>query len=52
MSNYEKIIKDCFWDYDIDESDLKKIISNANDREIKKLFSKIIYNATDKLQAL
>ena len=35
MSNYEKIIKDCFWDYDIDESDLKKIISNANDSLLK-----------------
>ena len=52
MINYERIIKDCFWDSNINESDLKKIISNADDREIKKLFSKIIYNATDKLQAL
>ena len=36
MINYERIIKDCFWDSNINESDLKKIISNADDREIKK----------------
>ena len=52
MVNYEKIMKDCFWDYNYTEDDLKQIIVNADDREIKKLFSKIVYNATDKLQAL
>jgi len=47
-----RILKECFWDYDYTEDDLKQIIANADDREIKKLFSKIVYNATDKLQAL
>jgi len=50
--DYEKIIKDCFWDSNISENDLKKIIDSHDEREKRKLFSKIIYNSKDKLQAL
>ncbi len=52
LVNYEKIIKDCFWDYDMNVDDLKNIIERNDEREMKKLFSKIIYNSQDKLQAL
>ncbi len=52
MINYKNIIKDCFWDSNIDEDELMKIVKNNNKREMKKLFSKIIYNSKDKIQAL
>jgi len=52
MENHEKIIKDCFWDSNITVDDLRGIVVKNNSREMKKLFSKIIYNSKDKLQAL
>lgn len=52
MVNYKKIIKDCYWDSNITVDDLKSIVANNDPRELKKLFSKIIYNSKDKLQAL
>jgi len=52
MLNYEKIIQDCFWDSNLNEESLKNIILKNDDREMYKLFSKIIYNSRDKLQAL
>ncbi len=48
----KKIIKECYWDYDIDIRDLQNILASNNKREIKKLFSKILYNSKDKLLAL
>ncbi len=48
----EDIIKDCYWDYNIDKSDLENILDSGDSREFKKLFSKIIYNSKDKLIAL
>ena len=52
MINYERILKDCFWDSNLNEDSLKNIILENDDREMYKLFSKIIYNSKDKLQAL
>lgn len=52
MSQYEKIVKECFWDSNLDEKKLEQIIVENDDREMFKLFSKIIYNSRDKLQAL
>ena len=48
----EKIIKECYWDYNITKDDLKKILDSKDTRDIKKLFSKIIYNSKDKLLSL
>jgi len=48
----DDIIKDCYWDYNIDSSYIKRILSSKDEREKKKLFEKIIYNSKDKLSAL
>ncbi len=52
MVDLERIKKECFWDTHISAEDLEKIIARQEKRELEKLFSKIIYNATDKLAAL
>jgi hypothetical protein len=46
------ILKECYWDYDIQKEHLYNIISSNDKREQQKLFSKIMYNAKDKLLAL
>jgi hypothetical protein len=52
MVDYERIVKECFWDYDMSVEDLKSI-QHSDDKEAKrKLFSKIIYNSKDKLSDL
>jgi len=50
--SYNQIIKDCFWDYNIDENDISDIVKSDNFRTKQKLFSKIIYNSTDKARTL
>ena len=50
--NYEQIIKDCFWDYNISQSDIVDILKSNDMRLKQKLFSKIIYNSTDKARTL
>lgn len=52
MADYRKIIKDCFWDYDMTESDIKNILASDNKQQQKKLFDKIIYNSNDKISDL
>lgn len=52
MINYEKIIQECYWDYNITADDLIDIIKVGNKRELKKIFSKIIYNSNDKFSDL
>ena len=49
---YENIAKECFWDYHISKEDIKNIINSGSKREKQKLFSKIIYNSSDKLLSL
>jgi len=49
---YNQIIKDCFWDYNIDEQDIANIVHSDDLRKKQKLFSKIIYNSTDKARTL
>lgn len=46
MVNYDRIIKDCFWDLNITNNDINDIISNNNIRRKKFLFSKILLNST------
>ena len=48
----KRLLKDCFWDLNLDEDDLKQIIKEGDKRELKKLFSRIIYNSQDKLRDL
>lgn len=48
----KNILKECYWDYSMDISDLKNILKTDDSREMKKLFSKIIYNSKDKLLSL
>jgi hypothetical protein len=48
----DSIVKECYWDYDIDRDNIIEILKSNNKREIGKLFSKIIYNSTDKLLML
>lgn len=47
-----KIIKECYWDYNITKDDLKLILTSGDKRDMKKVFSKIIYNSKDKLLSL
>lgn len=49
---YEKIAKECFWDYNMSADDICKIITSGSKNEKKKLFSKIIYNSQNRLSAL
>lgn len=52
LVDYNQIIKDCFWDYNIQKKDIEEIIHSSNFRLKQKLFSKIIYNSTDKARTL
>jgi hypothetical protein len=52
MVQYERIIKECFWDSNITPKQLEKIIQDNDQREMAKIFSKIIYNSSDKLNDL
>ncbi len=44
--NYSRIKKDCFWDLDISETDIKNIIKSDDERKKKMLFEKILLNST------
>jgi len=48
----KRIIKDCFWEYNISEHDILDILKSKDKRLLLKLFSKIIYNSNNKLYAL
>lgn len=52
LVDYNQIIKDCFWDYSITENDIINILKSNDMRLKQKLFSKIIYNSTDKARTL
>jgi len=44
--NYARIKKDCFWDLDISQDDIQKIITSGDERQKKILFEKILLNST------
>jgi len=46
------IVKDCYWDYNVDEKDILDIVESGDLRAKQKLFAKIIYNSNDRLKAL
>jgi len=47
-----QILKDCYWDYNITANDINSIVVSNNFRKKQQLFSKIIYNSTDKALSL
>ena len=49
---YSQLMKDCFWDYDVTENFLEDIVRSRDFRQKQILFSKIIYNSTDKARTL
>ena len=51
-SQYERIIKECFWDYHILPDTLEKILTSNDLRAKQKIFSKIIYNSSNKVAIL
>ena len=51
MVDYERIIKDCFWDYNFSPDAIKKLAS-GNQREQSFLFQKILLNSTTIFNAL
>jgi hypothetical protein len=46
MVDYQRIIKDCFWDTNITENDICKILKGNDQREKNYLFEKILLNST------
>jgi hypothetical protein len=52
MTQFERICRECFWDYTISPEEIQKIISEASYQEKKKLFVKILFNSTDRLADL
>ena len=48
----DTIIKECYWDSNVTRIYIIKTINSNEKRELNKIFSKIIYNAKDKLLAL
>ncbi len=51
-SQYNRIIKECFWDYHVSPDTIEKILTSNDMRAKQKIFSKIIYNASDKVVVL
>ncbi len=49
---YKRIINDCFWDSNIKEEDIKKMLYSGDKRAEKQLFEKILLNSTDILTDL
>ena len=46
MINYERIIKDCFWDLNITSKNIDEILHKNDLRRKKFLFNKILLNST------
>jgi hypothetical protein len=49
MQQFERICKECFWDYAISPEEVQKIIVDGSYLDKKKLFFKILFNSTDRL---
>ena len=46
MINYQRIIKDCFWDENISEKEIDSILNSSDFRRKSFLFEKILLNST------
>jgi len=52
MNTLERVIQECYWDYNISIEELEAII-HSSDREAKKrVFEKILYNYSDRLKTV
>ena len=47
MINFKRIKKDCFWDYDFSDEEIRKLATSDNLREKSFLFQKILLNSTN-----
>ena len=45
MINHERIIRDCFWEYNFTNEEIDHLASSNNDREKSFLFQKILLNS-------
>ena len=45
--NFERIKKDCFWDYDFSDEDIVRLANSNNIKERNFLFEKILLNSTN-----
>jgi len=52
MYDYERIIKDCFWEFKLTMQDIDTIINGVNIDKKKFLFEKILLNSTNLLNDL
>jgi len=50
--HFKRIINDCFWDSNITEEDIEKMLYSGGIRSEKYLFEKILINSTDILTDL
>lgn len=46
MLEFSRIIKECFWDIDINENDIVVIVNGNNFRKKQFIFEKILLNST------
>ena len=46
MEQYDRIIRDCFWDARITEEELKEIIAAGDWRQKKQIFERILLNSS------
>ena len=48
--DYDKLLKEAFWDYQFSKEDLFRIAQSDNLREKKHLFEKILFNSSDRVR--
>ena len=46
---YERLLRDCFWEYDFSAEDIGRIVESGSFKEKLFLFEKILANSTDLL---
>ncbi|MBN2823718.1 MAG: hypothetical protein JXQ76_00215, partial [Campylobacterales bacterium] len=46
MINFNRIQKECFWDYKLSDDDIKRLSSSTIPKEQKFLFEKILLNSS------
>jgi hypothetical protein len=52
MANYDRIIRECFWDSDTSEEEIRGIVSGDDTRKKKQLFERILLNSSRYLRDL
>ena len=52
MTDYSRIVKECFWDLSISEDDVTSILNSQDLPSMKLLFEKILLNSTKLLYDL